>query len=167
MNHIKIPAVLFLVLMICVSGFSKTGTWEKQEQKQIDDYIKSLGDTTYVLYPSGLYYISLIEGTGRTPVDLDTVYFKYEGKFLDHVTFDTNDPITVPYKYILGTTVINEKIVKGIDEGLRYMRDGGKAKLLTPSKLAFGFEGVWQIIPGYTPLLWIIDIDSVKAGPGK
>jgi FKBP-type peptidyl-prolyl cis-trans isomerase len=59
------------------------------------------------------------------------------------------------------------RVVAGVDEGLRYMRDGGKAKLLTPSSLAYGFEGIWQIVPGYTPLLWIIDIDSVKAGPGK
>ncbi len=165
MNYIKTPVIFFLLLMICFSGCSKTGTWEKQEQKQIDDYIKSLGDTTFVLYPSGLYYINLINGTGRSPEDLDTVYFKYESKFLDHVTWDTNDPVTVPYKHVMGTN--NGPVIIGVDEGLRYMKDGGKAKLLTPSKLAFGFEGVWQIIPGYTPLLWIIEIDSVKAGPGK
>jgi len=165
MNLTKIPVILFLILIIHVSGCNKTGTWEIQEQKQIDDYIKSLGDTNYVLYPSGLYYINLINGAGRSPVDLDTVYFKYESKFLDYVTWDRNDPVSVPYKHVMGTN--NGPVIIGVDEGLRYMKDGGKARLLTPSKLAFGFEGVWQIIPGYTPLLWIIDIDSVKAGPGK
>lgn len=165
MNYFKITVTFILLLMIIVSGCSKTGTWEKQEQKQIDDYIKSLGDTIYVLYPSGLYFINLIEGSGRSPVDLDTVYFKYEAKFLDHVTWDTNEPVTVPYKHVMGTNT--GPVIPGVDEGLRYMKDGGKAKLLTPSALAYGHEGVWQYVPGYTPLLWVIDIDSVKAGPGK
>lgn len=165
MNNIKKIVLFFSILIACVSGCKEIGTWEKQEQKQIDDYVKSLGDTAYVLYPSGLYFISLREGTGRTPVNFDTVYFKYEAKFLDYVTWDTNDPVSVPYKHVMGTN--SGPVVAGVDEGLRYMRDGGKAKLLTPSRLAYGHEGIWQYVPGYTPLLWIIDIDSVKAGPGK
>ena len=165
MNLTKIPVIFFLILIIHVSGCKEIGTWEEQEHKQIDEYIKSLGDTAYVLYPSGLYYISLVEGSGRSPEELDTVYFKYEAKFLDHVTWDTNDPITVPYKHVIGTN--DEPEVAGVDEGLRYMKNGGKSKLLTPSNLAFGHTGVTSYVPGYTPLLWIIDIDSVKAGPGK
>ena len=165
MKRTRISGFLLFILIIHLSGCNKVGTWEKQERTQIDDYIKSLGDTVYVLYPSGLYYIELTAGSGRVPIDYDTVYFKYEAKFLDHVTFDTNDPKSVPYKHVMGTDV--GRVISGVDEGLRYMRDGGKAKLLTPSSLAYGFEGLWQIVPGYTPLLWVIDIDSVKAGPGK
>jgi FKBP-type peptidyl-prolyl cis-trans isomerase len=164
MGRLKISWFLFIILMILTTGCPKS-TWEEQEQKMIDDYIKSLGDTAYVHYPSGLYYIELIPGTGRTPVDYDTVYFKYEAKFLDHVTWDTNDPDSVPYKHVMGTEV--GRVIAGVDEGLRYMKEGGKSKFLTPSSLAYGFEGIWQIVPGYTPLLWVIELDSVKAGPGK
>jgi FKBP-type peptidyl-prolyl cis-trans isomerase FklB len=148
--------------MILTTGCPKS-TWEEQEQRMINDYIKSLGDTAYVLYPSGLYYIELEEGTGRSPVDNDIVYFKYKAKFLDYVTFDSNKPDSVPVKYLMGS----DTIVKGVDEGLRYMKEGGKAKLVTPSRLAYGFEGIWQIVPGYTPILWVIELDSVKVGPGK
>ena len=163
MNRFNILLLLFIISFILTTGCNEIGTWEKQERQQINDYIKSLGDTVYVLYPSGLYYIELTAGNGRTPVDYDTVYFKYEAKFLDHVTWDTNEPVSVPYGHVMGTDI--GPVITGIDEGLRYMRDGGKAKLLTPSSLAYGFEGLWQIIPGYTPLLWVIKIDSVKAGP--
>lgn len=164
MRNFKIPVFLFLVVLVFVTGCEKN-TWEKQERRQIDDYIKSLGDTTFVLYPSGLYYFELLVGTGRTPVDYDTVYFKYKARFLDYVIWDTNDPVNVPYKHVMGTDV--GPVISGIDEGLRYMKAGGKARLLTPSKIAYGFEGIWQIVPGYTPLLWDIELDSVKAGPGK
>jgi len=165
MNRFIIPGFILLILTAHLTGCKEIGTWEEQERQQISDYIKSLGDTVYVLYPSGLYYIELVAGTGRVPIDNDTVYFKYEARFLDHVTWDTNDPISVPYKHAMGTDI--GPVVEGVDEGLRYMQDGGKAKLLTPSGLAYGQAGLWQYVPGYTPLLWIIDIDSVKAGPGK
>jgi len=164
MNRFNISVLLFISVVIS-TGCREIGTWEKQERQQINDYIKSLGDTVYVLHPSGLYYIELIAGTGRTPVDYDTVYFKYEAKFLDYVTWDTNEPVSVPYGHVMGTDV--GPVIAGIDEGLRYMRDGGKAKLVTPSSLAYGFEGLWQLVPGYTPLLWVIKIDSVIPGAGK
>lgn len=163
MSRLKISWFLAVILMIFATSCQKS-TWEAQERKMIDDYVKSLGDTAYVLYPSGLYYIELEQGTGSMPVDYDTVYFRYEAKFLNHVTWDANDP-GVDYKHVMGTD--NGPVVAGIDEGLRYMHVGGKAKLLTPSSLAYKDYGVWQIVPGYTPLLWIIQLDSLKAGPGK
>ena len=164
MNIFKTLVGLVLLMVLLLSGCEKS-TWEKQERQQITDFVKALGDTAYVLYPSGLYYIELQAGTGRVPVDFDTVYFKYKSKFLDYVVWDKNDPVDVPYRHVMGTD--NGKVVTGVDEGLRYMKDGGIAELLTPSALAYGFEGIWNIIPGYTPLLFYIEIDSVKAGPGK
>ena len=169
MSRVKISWFLFIFLMIFATSCQKN-KWAEWERKLIDDYIKSLGDTTYVLYPSGLYYIELIPGTGPYPVENDTVYFKYKATFTDYVEFDRNDPYTVPYKYIIGTfgTVeISKDVVAGVDEGLRYMKEGGTSRLLTPSSLAWGFEGIPGIVAGYTPIVWTIELDSVKAGPGK
>jgi FKBP-type peptidyl-prolyl cis-trans isomerase len=47
------------------------------------------------------------------------------------------------------------------------MQVGGRSRLLTPSKLAYGAEGIWGSVPGYTPLLWEIELDSIKSGSGK
>jgi peptidylprolyl isomerase len=148
--------------MILTTGCPKS-TWEEQEQRMISDYIRSLGDTAYVLYPSGLYYIELQEGTGAMPTENDTVYFRYEAQFLNYVTFDVSGPDSIPLKYPMGI----DTLVKGVDEGLKYMKEGGVARLLTPSSLAFGFEGIWQIVPGYTPIIWTIALDSVIPGPKK
>lgn len=130
----------------------------------IKDYIDSLEDTLYVLYPSGLYYIELIPGTGPYPTDNDTVYFKYRASFTDYVQFDNNDPYEVPLSYVIGSL---NTVELGVDEGLRYMKEGGTSRLLTPSKLAFGFNGIWGIVPGYTPVLWTIELDSIKQHAGK
>jgi len=147
--------------IVATTGCGEIGTWEEQERKQIDDYLKALGDTVYVLKPSGLYYIELIEGTGVAPVENDTVFFWYTGSFLDGVVFESNRSGTDPLRVILG----NNQLIEGIDEGVRYMKEGGKARLLTPSSLAYGHEGWWGIIPGYTPLVWTIDLVSVRPGP--
>jgi peptidyl-prolyl cis-trans isomerase A (cyclophilin A) len=146
--------------LILIMSCNPTGTWEKQERDQITDYVKSLGDTAYVLKPSGLYFIELQAGTGRTPVLKDTVAFRYKGMFLDRVIFDSNITATTPYYAIVGST----DIILGLDEGVRYMKEGGKARFVTPSRLAYGSRGIWGTIPGYTPLMWEVELVSVKPG---
>ena len=164
MDRIKILGLSGVLLILLSTSCSKS-TWEEQEKKQISDFLKTLGDTVVILKPSGLYYIELETGSGISPVDFDTVYFKYKAYFLDYVKWDENEPYSVPYKHVMGTRV--GPVIEGIDEGLRYMKKGGTSKLITPSSLAYGQAGIWQIIPGYTPLLWFIELDSVKTGPGS
>ena len=161
MIRIKFGLLVFLAVM---GAGCETNKWAVNEQKTILAYLESLQDTAYVLYPSGLYYIELIPGSGPNPVDRDTVYFKYKAAFTDYVQFDTNDPYDVPYKYVIGSFKYAEK---GVDEGLRYMKAGGTSRLLTPSSLAFGFEGLWGIVPGFTPILWTIELDSIKPYQGR
>lgn len=161
MRRFKIIVPLFLLVLIFSTSCEKN-KWAQYEQKLINEYVKSLGDTTYVHTESGLYFIELKPGIGANPVDHDTVYFKYEAAFTDYVVFDTNDPITKPYKYVIGTY---DDVQLGVDEGLRLMKAGGKYRLLTPSSLAWGFEGMPGFVAGYTPIVWTIELDSIKVGP--
>jgi len=156
---IRIKLGILVLIAVMAAGCEKN-KWAVNEQKMINAYIESLEDTVYVLYPSGLYYIELIPGSGPNPRDLDTVYFKYTAAFTDYVQFDKNDPYTTPLKYVMGSFVGMK--MKGVDEGLRYMKAGGTSRLLTPSSLAYGFEGLWGIVPGFTPVLWTIELDSIK-----
>jgi FKBP-type peptidyl-prolyl cis-trans isomerase len=151
--------VLFLLAISC----SSEQAWKEQEKQEISDYLKTLPDSTFILKPSGLYYSEVVAGTGRSPVTNNIAYFKYVGRFLNGVAFDSISTLTTPYEYLMGSGVI----VAGIDEGLRYMKEGGKALLLTPSDLAYGRQGIYNIIPGYKPLLWEIELDSVRTLPGK
>lgn len=155
--------VLFMALIaviITVAGCNPSRKWEKEEAQIIESYLQRLGDTAYVLKPSGLYYIELEEGTGRMPQMNDTVAFRYTAKLLDGRLFDSNVDAAEPITFIVGSNIL----IKGIEEGVRYMKDGGKARLITPSSLAYGTQGVWGVIPGYTPIYWNIELVSVKAG---
>ncbi len=131
--------------------------WEEQELMMIEDYLDTLGDTVYTKKPSGLYIIYSAEGTGEYATDNDTIYFKYKGRYTDNKIFDTNKPADTPYKYTMGSNTI----ITGIDEGLRYVNAGGTIKILTPSKLAYGAIGLAYYVPGYTPVLWDIKVDSI------
>ena len=162
MKNIRFFAGIFLIASFII-GCNSSATWEKQERSQIAAYIKTLGDTVYSKKTSGLYYIELRAGTGRMPVAKDTVFFRYTGMFVDRVVFDSNITASAPYGAVLG----NYEIIPGLDEGFQYMKEGGKARFLLPSNLAYGAAGIWNIIPGYSPLLFEIELISVHPGPGK
>jgi len=152
------------LIILIITGCAKS-TFKQQEQEMIDTYIKSLGDTAYILKPSGLYYIELQTGSGRSPVTLDTVTFWYNGMFTDRVSWNSNYTAT-PFVAVIGckdpTSVYG--IIPGLDEGIRYMKPGGKGRFVLPSSLAYGQAGIWGIVPGYTPLVFEVDLISVTPG---
>ena len=57
-------------------------------------------------------------------------------------------------------------LIAGFDEGITYMKEGGKARFLLPSSLAYGSAGYYTI-PGYTPLLYDVQLVKVSPGPSK
>ncbi len=160
MNRIKLLCGFGLILII-IAGCDPSKKYREQEREQIQSNNQSQGDTVFVLKPSGLYYIELQAGTGREPIEKDTISFRYTAMYLNRVVFDSNVAATAPYMAIVGAY----QIIPGLDEGVRYMKEGGKARFLTPSSLAYGPGGdYYGIIPGYTPLLFEVELVSVKAG---
>ena len=153
---------LAVVLMLSLGSCDPSKKYEKAERESIQNYLNSNSDLNFELKPSGLYYHEVLAGTGRMPIMHDTAYLKYTEKFLDGTIYDTN----------VGTTdtlirpVAEGWIVYGIDEGITYMKEGGKTTFLVPSKLAYGSSGSYSI-PGYTALLFDIELVRVKPGPGK
>jgi len=75
------------------------------------------------------------EGTGKSPKATDTVLVHYRGTLLDGTEFDSsykrNQPISFPLN----------RVIPGWTEGLQLVKEGGKAILYIPSKLAYGETG--------------------------
>lgn len=133
---------------------------ESVEKEAIQNYINNNPNLTFKLKPSGLYYLDVITGNGASPVAHDTAYIKYTGGFLDGTVFGSNVSDTSSFCFVVGEGIV----LSGIDEGVTYMKEGGKAKMLIPSTLAYGSYG-YMNIPGYTPLLFDIELVKVKKGP--
>ena len=110
---------------------------------------KYLEDNNITTEPteSGLIFISKKKGTGKQAVAGKKVKVNYEGMFLDGKYFDTSVEEAAkangiynpqrpygPFDFDLGAG----QVIKGWDEGIAMMKEGGKARLIIPSKIAYG-----------------------------
>jgi FKBP-type peptidyl-prolyl cis-trans isomerase len=106
---------------------------------------------------SGLYFISKKAGKGAQAVVGQKVAVHYTGKLLDGTKFDSSYDRGEPIEFMLG----QGQVIPGWDEGIAMMKEGEKAVLLIPSKLAYGERGN-QVIPPCAPL--VFDVELVKVG---
>ena len=67
---------------------------------------------------------------------------------------ERNEPLVFP----LGTGYV----IRGWDEGIQGMREGGRRTLRIPSRLAYGDSGAGDIVPPYADL--IFEIELIKVG---
>jgi FKBP-type peptidyl-prolyl cis-trans isomerase FkpA len=153
---------LTVIFILSLSSCNPSRKYEKEEKAEIQEYLRNNDSIYFVLLPSGLYYLDVVLGSGRLAATHDTAYIKYTGKFLDGTVFSTN----VGKSDTLISPVDEGWLISGIDEGITYMKEGGKTMLLIPSKLAYGSSGR-GLIDGYTPLLFDVELVRVKPGPGK
>jgi len=154
--------VISTMVILFLASCDPTKKLKKQEEEDIDKYLSDNSNLAFELKPSGLYYYDVQEGTGIMPAQSDTVYLFYTGKFLDGTVFDSN----VANKDTLILPIGEGWLIQGFDEGIQYMKVGGKAMLLIPSDLAYGSVGRGPI-GGYTPLLFDVELLKVKLSPKK
>ncbi len=131
------------------------------EQRKVNekaDRDKYLSDNGISVSPtaSGLYYIETEKGTGAKAVAGNTVQVHYTGRLLDGSVFDSSVERGQPYEFRLGAGMV----IKGWDEAIAMMNEGGKATLVIPSDLAYG-ERVSGSIPPFSTLVFDVELVSV------
>jgi FKBP-type peptidyl-prolyl cis-trans isomerase len=158
-SNIFRPGISILAVALVIISYScdVSKKFEREERQKISNYLSDNSTLQFVKKPSGLYFLDVLAGSGLSPVRTDSAYVWYTGKFLDGRVFDTNVGSGTLYKFIVGQNIT------GFDEGLTYMKAGGKATFLIPSSLGYGAAGSYSgysYISGYTPLLF--DVQLVK-----
>ena len=112
-------------------------------------------DSTYAKTASGLKYMVIKEGDGKSPTATDKVTVHYTGKLLDGTVFDSSvqrgEPATFPLN----------GVIAGWTEGLQLMKEGGKYIFYIPSDLGYGAQGGGPI-PPYSDL--IFEVELIKVG---
>jgi len=88
-----------------------------------------------VTLPSGLQYLVLAQGSGKTPKPEDTVTVNYRGTLINGREFDSSFRDNKPATFRVDTVIL------GWQEALAMMKEGDKWKLFIPSDLAFGERG--------------------------
>lgn len=105
---------------------------------------------------SGLQYRVEKEGTGKQPTATSEVTVHYTGKLLDGTVFDSSinrgEPTTFPLN----------RVIPGWTEGLQLMKEGAKYTFFIPSDLAYGPNGIPNVIPPHSTLIFDVELISVK-----
>lgn len=105
---------------------------------------------------SGLQYLVLTEGAGKTPKATDTVVVNYRGTLLNGAEFDSSygagrEPAEFPLN----------RVIKGWTEGLQTMKEGGKTRFFIPSNLAYGTRGAGIDIGPNETLIFEVELLKV------
>lgn len=105
---------------------------------------------------SGLIYRQIKAGFGNQPKVSDTVKVHYTATLIDGTEFDNSFKRGQPTELSLGN------VIPCLKEGIGKMKIGGKAKLICPSNIAYGDEGIPSVIPGGATLIYEIELLEVK-----
>ncbi|HLW57126.1 MAG TPA: FKBP-type peptidyl-prolyl cis-trans isomerase [Bacteriovoracaceae bacterium] len=118
----------------------------------IENFVKTEGATKT---ESGLAYKMIKEGEGASPTAEDTVEVHYHGTLTDGTVFDSSVERGKTISFPLN------RVIKGWTEGLQLMKEGGKAKFVIPSDLAYGEAGAPPKIPGGATLIFEVELFKV------
>ena len=131
----------------------------RNEDEQIEDYLKVQKLTPTEKTDSGLRYIRTSAGAGAAVAKGQTIRVNYTGKVLTNREFDKGT-----FEFVLGANAV----VKGFDEGISKMKIGEKATIIFPSSAGYGAAGsinnstrTYNILP-YAPLLFEVEVVSVR-----
>lgn len=111
--------------------------------------------------PSGLQYAELALGKGPTPREGQVVVVHFSGWLDDGEQFDD----TRARGRAFGFPVGSGQVIKGFDEAVRDMRPGGKRRLVVPPKLAYGENGVAQLVPPNATLTFDLELIRITDEP--
>lgn len=118
--------------------------------------------TETVTTKTGLKYQVQKIGTGKQADSGKIVFVHYTGWIYDDgkkgKKFDSSRDRGKPFEFKLGAG----KVIKGWDEGIAGMKQGGKRTLIIPSTLGYGASGFPPVIPPNAKLIFDVELVEVK-----
>lgn len=150
----KVSLLAVVILSVIMAACNKEQEVSGTEEEQIESYIKRKNLTITEKTASGLRYIlTKPNATGAVLKVGQIITVKYAGRLLSDKSFDSG---TFNFNLGLG------QVVAGFDEGIAKMKVGESATLIFPSSLGYGSRGAGSDIPGYSPLVFDIEVVSAK-----
>lgn len=126
----------------------------RQRNAIINRAIDQLYDLTPA--PEGYFYEVLEPGEYNLLAEGDIVTAHYRGQFLDGSVFDDSRKRGDPLRFTIGS------LIEAWNLALQRVRPGGAIRILTPSNLAYGADGLVSpggdtLVPAHTVLEFLIE----------
>ena len=129
----------------------------EQEKQDSQAFLSgAAGEEGAAKMESGLVYRTIEPGQGASPAATDVVKVHYHGTLTDGTVFDSSRERGEPVEFPLN------QVIPCWTEGVQKMKVGGKAKLVCPSKIAYGDQGRPPKIPGGATLIFEVELLSVE-----
>lgn len=152
---------LFITLATIILGitmFSMANAKSPEENKA--DGIAFLEENAQnpdvITTASGLQYVVIEEGDGKSPSATDNVTVHYQGTTIDGDEFDSS------YKRGTPATFPLNRVIAGWTEGLQLMKEGAKYRFFIPSELAYGERGAGSAIGPNSTLIFKVELIKVN-----
>jgi len=104
---------------------------------------------------TGLVLKTLREGTGNSPLLSDSIRVRYTGTLIDGTVFDTTSDEKEPALLPMG------QVIPCWSQALQLMKEGGKARVVCPSSLAYGDRGLPPSIPPGATLIFEVELVQI------
>jgi FKBP-type peptidyl-prolyl cis-trans isomerase len=98
------------------------------------------------------------EGTGKTASKGALLLCHYEGFLEDGTKFDSSHDHGRPFQFVIGSG----RVIKGWDQGLMGMKEGGKRTLHVPARLAYGERQMGKFITPNSNLIFYVELLEVR-----
>lgn len=112
----------------------------------------------YTTTPSGLQYEDTVVGTGAEAQPGRNVTVHYTGWLYEDgaqgAKFDSSKDRDEPFIFPLGGGMV----IKGWDEGVQGMKEGGQRTLIIPAALGYGARGAGGVIPPNATLKFDVEL---------
>ena len=100
----------------------------------------------------------IVVGTGKAAVKGALCIVNYEGRLENGTVFDSSFQKGRPFQFVIGTG----RVIKGWDQGLMGMQEGGKRRLFVPEHLAYGERKIGELIPPHSNLSFEVELIEVR-----
>jgi FKBP-type peptidyl-prolyl cis-trans isomerase len=120
--------------------------WKQYKTRQIDYLL--------VENPSGLKYVPLEEGSGKTPETGQLVKVHYYGILMDGAEFANTYDKGREMSFQVG----KNQTAPGLEEAALQLKKGGKAILFIPWELGYGEKGINNLVPPYSDLVIYLEL---------
>ena len=131
---------------------------QRRHQDHIAAFVERVGWDADVT-PSGLWIVVEEKGKGPKIEENNRITFTFSSTLLDGTPcYEATDK--KPKQIVIGRGGIET----GVEEGMRHLRQGGRAIFLVPPHLGHGNFGDRERIPGNSVLIYRLEIKEVRQG---
>lgn len=155
-------ALAVIILIYILPGLWPLGAAAPEQQAGTQSLSTTNESTTTSAMPNEnvtqLQVTDEVVGTGAAAQPGDKVTVNYVGSLTNGQVFDASaNHGNVGFTFTLG----GGQVIKGWDQGIVGMKEGGKRKLVIPADLAYGNQAVGNVIPANSALVFEVELVKV------